>query len=272
MGVAASGTDKYGGVQKDAGMYGRRSYGGSRAATAEEYARADDHAKQWDERYTRQMGPSIDYTQANQDRARGRQARSEQLYGQQLAAEQARGGGPSAATAQNAVDLDAMALQQAQQGAQGGMRGAQMQGTQAMGQAGAQYGRARAGETAAGRGAFIGGAGELRRDDLGQAGMDLGRQNALAEMAARQRALADQQNAFYEKLGFGARTANMDAEHAGNELALQEYAQMGGAAAAAEDATAAAIARAGQATAAAAGAASDRRLKKDVSKLKYGGR
>lgn len=253
-------------------MYGRRSYGGSRQATAEEYARADDRAKQWDERYTRTMGPSIDYTAANQDRARGMATRGEQLYGQQLAAEQARGGGPSAATAQSAVDLDAMAVQQAQQAAQGGMRGAQMQGTQAMGQAAAQYGRARAGETAAGRGAFIGGAGELRRDDLGQAGMDLGRQNALAEMAARQRALADQQNAFYEKLGYGARTANMDAEHAGNELALQEYAAMGAAAAANEDRTVGAAADAANAVATVASFASDKRLKKDVSKLKYGGK
>lgn len=271
MGVA-QGTNKYGGVQKDAGMYGRRAYGGSKAASAEEYARADDRAKTWDERYSRQMGPSIDYSQANQDRARGMESRGEQVYGQQLAAAQARGTGPSASGFQNNLDLDAMANQQAAQAAQGGMRGAQMQGAQAMQQAGAQYGRARAGETAAGRSAFIGGANEMRRDDLGQAGMDLGRQNALAEMAARQRALADQQNAFYEKLGFGARTANMDAEHAGNELALQEYAAMGSAAGAAEERAVAAVARAASTSAAVAGAASDRRLKKDVSKLKYGGK
>ena len=275
MGIAASGTNRMTGVQKDPDMYSRRMYGGSRDASAEEAKRATDRATQWDERYSRQMGPSIDYTAAQQDRARSQGSRGEQLYGQGLARDMAQGGGPSAATAQNAADLDAVALQQAQSAAGGSMRAAQQGGAQAMGQAGTADGRGRAAETAAGRTAYLGGAAGMRQDDLGQAGMDLGRQSALAEMAARQRALADQQNAFYEKLGYGGRTANMDAEHAGNELALQDYAIRGQAELANEDRVMGQAADAAQAMGTVMQFASDRRLKRDVEPMgsrRYGGK
>lgn len=269
----ASGVDKMGGVQKDVVMYDRRRYGGSAEASEAELGRAKQGAATWDSRYGQQFGGPIDYAQADASRAQGQQARSEQLYGQNLAQRVAQGQGPSAAGAQFGADLDATAQAQAAAMAGGNIRAAQLGGQQSMAQIGGAYGRGVAGETDAGRRTYMGGAGALRQDDLGQAGMDMQRQQANADMFYRQRGLGDQMNSFYEKLGYGVNAANMDAEHQGNELALQEYAQRGAQQLGAAERGDAAMAGAAQGMATAAAVASDRRVKRDVSPLSrtYGG-
>lgn len=199
------------------------SYGGSQAAFGQEQAYGQRRGSEW---YNRDQDPFgirtfVDFGRAEQARAMGQQARGEQQYGQEASMRVARGEGPSYAGARFTADLDAAALAQAGGMAQGtsfagkptggGALSAQRAGTQGMTAAGGQYGAGVASETAAGRGAFQGGAESMRRQDVGQMGLDMAKQQALNDDFFRRRGLTDKMAAFYEAQNDAARRAQMGA-------------------------------------------------------------
>ncbi len=198
------------------------SYGGSREAAEEEAKRLGQQGSYWDQKYSGvAQGPAIDYTAANAARAQGQQARGEQEYGQAAALAMAQGGGPSAATAQYAMNADAAMQAQA---SQGGL-GAQRAGVQHAGGNLGALGGARAAETGAGQQAFAGGAGAMRQGDVSQGRADFGAQQAQSDMFYKQRGLGDEMSQYYNEQEYGARAAQLNGVDKAREIARQRALQ-----------------------------------------------
>lgn len=196
-------------------------YGGSGAATAAEIERARSRAAGWD-------AQGMHYADGrDQQAARDASlaARQEQMYGQQAALARAEGRGPSVAGLRFGAGQEAAALDQAAAMAQGPTAMAQRAGQGAMGSLAATRGAGVAGETAAGRQAFMQGAGAMRQGDTGMARDDASWETARGQAFNRQRALQDEQAMFFEKQRFGINQGNMGAVDAVNKANLQAYGQ-----------------------------------------------
>lgn len=194
-------------------------YGGSGARTAEEIERARSRAEGWDNR-GQHYADSRDQDAARQASLA---ARGEQMYGQQLAMARANGTAGSASGLRFAAGSDAAAQEQAAAMAMGSTPMAQRAGSAAMGALATSHGRGVAGETAAGRAAYMGGANTIRQGDTGMASADAAWEKARADAFNRQRALQDEQAMFFEKQRYGIGAANMGAVQAVNQANLQEY-------------------------------------------------
>lgn len=216
------------GIRRPGFDEGQFLYGGSAERTQGELDRAGRNAAGWDGRGF--------YFADERDQAAHRdaslRAREDQMYGQHAARAQAMGQGPSVAGAQFAGNLDQTALAQAAGMAGGGSQfgrpghsslAAQTAGGQAMGGLAGQYGAGVAGETAAGRGAFIDGAGNMRQGDTRMSGLDAGWQKSRADAFGRQRGLQDEQALFFEKQRYGINQGNMAAVDAVNRANVAEY-------------------------------------------------
>lgn len=194
-------------------------YGGSGARTAEEVERARSRAEGWDSR-GQHYADSRDQDAA---RAASLAARGEQMYGQQLAEARANGTAGSVSGLRYTAGADAAAQEQAAAMAMGPTAMAQRGGSAAMGALAQGRGQGVAGETAAGRAAFMGGANAMRQGDTGMASADAAWEKARADAFNRQRALQDEQSMFFEKQRYGIGAANMGAVQAVNQANLQEY-------------------------------------------------
>lgn len=202
-----------------ASMGDKLSYGGSAQAAETEANRLQGNRDGWDNAYAGVQG--IDYAQADAARGQAQQARGEQEYGQAAALAMEQGGGPSAATAQYAMNADAAMKAQASQGGLGAQRAGVQQAGTAMG----ALGGARAAETGAGRQAYIGGAGDMRGGDLGQARMDWGQQQAQSKDFYQKRGLTDEMSQFYNEQEYGARAAQLNAQVNAREINRVRYGQ-----------------------------------------------
>jgi hypothetical protein len=219
-GIDGSPKDAFGNkAQGRASMGDKLSYGGSAHAAEAEAGRLRGERDGWDNAYAGVQG--IDYSQADAARGQAQQARGEQMYGQGMALAMEQGGGPSAATAQYAMNTDAAMQAQA---SQGGL-GAQRSGVQQAGAAMGALGGARAAETGAGRQAYIGGAGDMRGGDLGQASMDWGQQQAQSKDFYQKRGLTDEMSQFYNEQEYGARAAQLNAQVNAREINRVRYGQ-----------------------------------------------
>lgn len=192
------------------------SYGGGQDAADAAASRLDSRDDEWDRGLLN--GRPADMSRADADRARGLQARGEEMYGAGAAMQMARGGGPSVAGAELSAARDAGLQQQAAMMAGGNQYAA-------MGQ-GAQYGAGLVGAYGQGRGAemgqalqtYQGGMGAARGADYGQAEMDFARQRGLSDLYHGQRNLNDEMSEFYRRKAHGARVFQMDAMAKGHEI------------------------------------------------------
>lgn len=254
--------------------YGNFFYGGSKQGAVDEAQRSADRAAGWENRYAQQMGPPIDYQQANAMRDQAQASRGEQQYGLALAQQQMEGRGPSAATLAAQGNMEQAALQQAQAMGMGQTGAAQLGGMQAIQQAAQGAGSGLSAEQNAGRGAFLGGAGDLRAGDYSQAGQDLSRQAAMADAYAQQRALADQMAGYYENQDFGQAQFNSQQDLIGTQQQAQRYGEAARHKQAGQDRADRQVAGAVNTAASLAGtmAKSDGRQKYGVASLAKGGR
>lgn len=261
----------------DSDKYGNFFYGGSKDAAVAESNRTAQRGDDWSNRYGQQFGQPIDYTQANAMRDQAQASRGEQQYGLSLAQQQMEGRAPSAAMISGQANMEQAALQQA--GAMASPRqamAAQQAGASYMGHGAAQAAQGYSGEMSAGRGAYLGGAGDMRQGDYGQAGMDLGREQAMADAHARQRSLEDQMAGFYDQQGLGQAQLNTNMDSMGTNQQAQRWAEAQRQKQAAKDRaqrqTAAAVQTGASLAGSMAGMASDVRLKYGIAPLTKGGR
>ena len=177
------------------------SYGGSRAAAAEERAGARKSEDYWASRKATPM----DMSQANALRAQELGAREEQVRGQRATWDAARGYGPSAAMATNTAGVE----EAVRMGAAGG--GMSMYANAAGSRLGA-LGAGRAAETGAALDGHGSGAGAMRGGDVSMAGADTDQQRAMSSDFYRQRGLNDGMELYYGKRGAMIDSSIRDAE------------------------------------------------------------
>jgi hypothetical protein len=187
--------------EKNAVLIDDVSYGGSRAAAAEERAEARKSEDYWASRKATPM----DMSQANALRAQELGAREEQVRGQRATWDAARGYGPSAAMATNTAGVE----EAVRMGAAGG--GMSMYANAAGSRLGA-LGAGRAAETGAALDGHGSGAGAMRGGDVSMAGADTDQQRAMANDFYRQRGLNDGMELYYGKRGAMIDSSIRDAE------------------------------------------------------------
>jgi hypothetical protein len=199
------------------------AYGGSLDAARKEMGYGAQQAEAWDAAAPngRQM---IDTTRADAARRDVYAGVDEMMRGQQFAQQQAEGRAPSGAAMRYGQSQEAAALEQARLQSAGPPGAAQAAGmAQATGM-GAQYGGARAAETAAARGAYGAGGQALRGTAMRQGDTELGMQQAEVGMQYGARGLTDQMSEFYRRqraqAGFnqmqGERFASQEQQHWAN--------------------------------------------------------